>query len=85
MKVRATKVGYYGMSLRRAGTVFNLAPVKGLDASGKPVTYSVEQQFSHRWMEKIGDDYAAKPSKNASKKFRHEEETQDLASDSEVI
>jgi hypothetical protein len=36
-------------------------------------------------MEKVGDDYAAKPSKNASKKFRHEEETQDLASDSEVI
>lgn len=61
MKVRATQAGYYNHIRRRPGDVFTLAPVKGtkvtLHKDGreerKEHTFSAEEQFSERWMEKV--------------------------------
>lgn len=43
MKVRAIRLGYYGLIRRREGDVFD---IKG------------ENEFSHRWMEKVGSENA---------------------------
>lgn len=58
MKVRATQVGYYGNVRRRVGDIFDLVPVKGLNGKREKVTFTPEQQFSEKWMEKVG---AAQP------------------------
>jgi hypothetical protein len=67
MRVRATKMGYYGLQRRREGDVFELVPVKTVKDK-KPVVITPEQQFSELWMEKVDAD--AKPSK---KKEEHRE------------
>lgn len=80
MKVRAIKQGYYDLFRRREGEVFELKEIKGLDRTGKPVTYSPEEQFSERWMEKVDDKVSAKtraPTKKPSSNIQ--------SSDSEVI
>lgn len=58
MKVRAKGdpsnwVGYYGHVRRRGGDVFELVPIKTIK-NGKPITIMPEQQFSERWMERVG-------------------------------
>ena len=59
MKVRATQLGYYGHERRPEGAVFTLEPIKRMRKDKKTgimreVTISSEQQFSERWMERIG-------------------------------
>lgn len=66
MKVRVQDgcKGFYNGSLRRGagvddkevGDVFTLEPRKHSilkDGNGKPVVITADQQFSHRWMEKV--------------------------------
>lgn len=53
MKVRAIKLGYYGHLRRREGVIFELKQVEGLDSKGKPHTFTEEEQFSDKWMEKL--------------------------------
>jgi len=75
MKVRATRLGYYGHERRPEGSVFTLEPIKRLRAvkgkDGKPtgqmreITISAEQQFSERWMERVSP--ASKPVKEKAK------------------
>ena len=69
MKVRATRMGYYGHERRHEGAEFTLEPIKRLrkDAKSgqmKEITISAEQQFSERWMERISP--TAKPVKVVS-------------------
>ena len=80
MKVRATKLGYYDLLKRKEGDVFELKEIKGLDMNGKPVTYSPQDQFSSKWMEKFDSAQAVK-SKAGSKKPASNVQS----SDSEVI
>lgn len=64
MKVRAIEKGYYGMDRIKPGEIFHLVPVKGKklikNAMGReelvPHVFSVEEQFSSKWMEKVEDD-----------------------------
>ncbi len=69
IKVRATRMGEYEFARRRAGDIFTLKPryvivcnpVSGkpeYGADGKPKTVlkTAQDQFSARWMEKVGDD-----------------------------
>lgn len=83
MKVRATQRGYYDLTMRKEGDVFELKPVKGLDGKGNPVLYSAEQQFSKKWMESL-DPVHATPS-SSKKKMAKQEAPKASRSDSEVI
>lgn len=70
MKVRALKTGYYGLSRRRAGQVFEIKPVKGkrhkmiVDKDGRSyqsqeleeLILTEEEQFAKSWMERVDDD-----------------------------
>ena len=60
MKVRATQLGYYGHKRRYEGSEFELEPIKRIrkDKDGKPreITIMPEQQFSERWMERVGPE-----------------------------
>lgn len=51
MKVKATQLGYHDHRRRRPGDVFVLRPIEKAD--GKIIT--PEQQFSKKWMEKVGE------------------------------
>ena len=56
MKVRAIKNGFYGGKYRYIGDVFTIVPVEGVAGPDKHRTkkvFTVEQQFSSSWMEKI--------------------------------
>lgn len=65
MKVRAKSTGYYDLKRRKEGAVFELATVSGItiDKHGKksPVTFTPEQQFSEKWMERVDVDVEAEP------------------------
>lgn len=60
MKVRAIRQGYHDNKRRREGDEFELKPIKGYGFDDKGVKiekeFSVEQQFSEKWMEKIEGD-----------------------------
>lgn len=56
MKVRAIKNGFYGGKYRHAGEVFVLVAVEGVagpDRHRSKKTFTVDQQFSPVWMEKV--------------------------------
>lgn len=58
MLVRAKEKGYYGMVLREPGQIFKLKPIDGVVKDFKtgkltPKHFTVEQQFSENWMEKV--------------------------------
>lgn len=59
MQVKALQTGYYGLKMYRPGEVFTLVEVHGhkQDAMGKlhKTTFSVDQQFSKHWMEKVDE------------------------------
>lgn len=57
MKVRATKLGYYGILRRRPGDVFWL--VDFVKKGGEVVP--PEKQFSANWMELVEDQSVRKP------------------------
>jgi hypothetical protein len=80
MRVKATRIGYYGHRRRREGEVFDLAPRKILK-DGKEVVLSPEQQFSNSWMEKVTK--LAKGKAKAEPEFVEEETEAD--NDQEVI
>jgi hypothetical protein len=92
MKVKATKLGFYGHKRRREGDVFELVPykVQKLDAEGKVVfddkrkpvleTISPEAQFSDSWMSRI--EAAPRKGKHAPK-AQEPEEVESDASDTE--
>lgn len=64
MKVRAKQLGFYNHTKRKEGVVFELEPIDGLDPNGKPKHFSVEDQFSEAWMERVEDDVPiSKPGK----------------------
>lgn len=80
MLVRATEKGYYGTVLREPGQIFRLKQIEGLsqvetkNAAGKVIkvetvkkTFTVEEQFSERWMEKIEDPSSVKSGKGSAK------------------
>lgn len=48
MKVRATRLGFYGDKRRRPGEIFEL---RDRERRGKP--YPAEEQFSKSWMERM--------------------------------
>ena len=58
MRVRAIQLGYYGHKRRHEGDEFDLEPIKRVrkdkDGNSKEVTIMPEQQFSPKWMEKVG-------------------------------
>lgn len=54
MKVRATRLGYYGDRRRKPGEVFEL---RDRERRGKP--YPAEEQFSATWMEKLDNDQSS--------------------------
>lgn len=56
MKVRATRLGYYGDKRRREGVVFAID----------------EKDFSRKWMEKISAGDPAKPAKAERKSKKDE-------------
>lgn len=59
MRVRAIKMGYYELKRKKEGTEFTLIPIKGhVQENGKLVekTFSPEEQFTPRWMEKVLDE-----------------------------
>lgn len=58
MLVRAKQPGLYDHKLRKEGEVFELKPLKGLDSERKKRSWTPEQLFSERWMERV--DAAAK-------------------------
>jgi hypothetical protein len=65
MKVRALRIGYYDHVRRREGDVFELKPVKGHKREGGklvPHVFTVEEQFSHVWMEKVAKNTPEKTS-----------------------
>ena len=49
MKVKATRLGIYGLERKKPGSVFELVPVKLKNGKFK----SPDQQFSAKWMEKV--------------------------------
>lgn len=56
MKVRATKTGYYDHLRRREGDVFELKPIDGHKVVNNKLVkhhFTVEEQFSPNWMEKV--------------------------------
>lgn len=65
MKVRATRFGFYDKK-RKEGDVFVLAPKEGhkqaADGSLVPHTFTAEEQFSKKWMEKV-EEKSAEPKK----------------------
>lgn len=81
MKVQATKLGYYDHKRMREGEVFELSPIKGL-RNGEPKTYSPEEQFSDKWMEKVNDDDSFHVKKRGPKGSR---EPRVVSSDIDVI
>lgn len=54
MLVKAIQTGYYGHLRRKAGSIFELKPVKG-----KLVTITAEEQFSSKWMRKLNEKQVA--------------------------
>lgn len=73
MKVRAKRLGYYGHRRRREGDTFDLEPIKkerkdSKTGRTKEVIIAPEQQFSERWMERLGP--APKPAKVAKDESR---------------
>lgn len=80
MLVRAIAKGYIGTVLREPGQIFRLKTIEGLkevetkNDLGKVVkiekvkhTFTPEEQFSERWMEKVEDDAPSKAGKKTSK------------------
>lgn len=59
MKVRATRLGYYGHVRMKTGDVFDLVEVEGFkrNKAGKnePCTFSPKEQFTDTWMEAVDD------------------------------
>lgn len=69
MKVRAKQDGWYGSKLRVKGEEFELHPRKGhsksADGELTEVELTVEEQFSAKWMERVGHSpSASKPKSN---------------------
>ena len=54
VRVKSGEKGFIYGSLRNEGNEFTLKPVKGLK-NGKAVTFTINQQFSDTWMEKLPD------------------------------
>ena len=52
MKVRTLKPGYHDNKLRTVGEIFELKAFEGLSSGGKTKIFSIEDQFSSKWMEK---------------------------------
>lgn len=52
IRVVATQMGIYNNRRYRAGEVFDIAEKTGLDSKRKKVTFTAEQQFSKKWMER---------------------------------
>jgi hypothetical protein len=79
MQVRATRLGYYGHERRPEGAVFVLEPIKRIrkDKEGRErmVTISAEQQFSDRWMERVGPGAKSTVKVEAPRKERAFSET----------
>ena len=58
MRVRATRLGYYGHERRKEGAEFTLEPIKRVRKDAKSgrmreITITAEQQFTERWMERV--------------------------------
>lgn len=66
MKVKAIRKGHYGQEIKLPGEVFTLIPYKGtkvtvdpktgIETVKKDHTFSAEEQFSDKWMEKCEKD-----------------------------
>lgn len=83
MRVRAVKIGYYNHGRKLIGDEFELKPIKGFvkDTNHRktPKLFTVEDQFSKAWMEKVLDeDDAPKAKKKAQPK-------EEIFQDDEVI
>jgi hypothetical protein len=78
MKVRATRIGYYGEKRRLEGEVFTLVPVKAKDEDGKQVEVSPEDQFSEKWMEKTELDPAQGNQKFHPARVQNAADTRDV-------
>ena len=66
MKVRATRLGYYGHKRQREGAIFVLKDVK---VGGKePRVIKAADQFSDKWMEKMPEDAEVKEVKRAKER-----------------
>lgn len=82
MKVRATQKGYYDLIRRYPGDEFQLREIKGLkedkDGNRVPYTWTPEQQFSKKWMEKVDDDVAPKGKSSKRPAARVERESDDV-------
>ena len=50
MRVIATKKGYDGERRIDEGVIFDLKEKEGLNSKGDKVVFTVEQQFSKKWM-----------------------------------
>lgn len=69
LRVRATKLGFYGGKRRYEGDVFELIDRPHRDNK----TLTAEQQFSKSWMEKLDDDQpdpTPKPTRSAAAQTR---------------
>jgi len=70
MKVRATKNGFYGGKYRYIGDVFVLVPIEGVsgpDRHRSKKTFTVDQQFSDVWMEKVDGRKISAPAADQQK------------------
>lgn len=61
MKVRATRLGYYGLLRRYPGDEFVLKKFTTRNKKDEFVELSPEQQFSPKWMEKVDGTVEPKP------------------------
>lgn len=76
MQVVAKKSGYYNHRLYKEGESFNLKEIKGVNKDGEEVVFSIEQQFSKKWMEKPGKEEQVHSGKK--KKHHQEPENEDV-------
>ena len=53
MKVKATRKGFYGGSIREEDAAFTLEVVEYTGKDGKKAKMSTEDQFSSSWMQKL--------------------------------
>lgn len=97
MLVRATQKGYYNLKRIKEGEIFELVPIEGLykddskPGEAKPVkkTWTPEEQFSSKWMEKVDEPVARAKSKwkprQEAKPVAEVEVSEDSDAEAEVI